>query len=167
MNGIGMVALLLLLAACKANPVAPTPLAHLQMAAEAAVALENTVEDPETDRHEASLIESIADMLNAPWMLLKSGLTVQVTVFWVLGDAIAGNIEGDGNGHFNKRFEQVWAWIPGEMASYQGFSSWKEMEEERQSREQRAKFQLELKEACRGRIINPRYEPYCLDGHPK
>ena len=88
------------------NPT-PTPLMPAQVAAGGAVLLEDLLEDPVCDPVETSLIEQIADIVNAPMTLLWQLIAFEGSVGWTVGDALMGRPLQP-----QARFESILAWLP-------------------------------------------------------
>jgi len=94
------------LVGCTHLPI-PGPLYPLTVAAGGAVLLEDLFEDPACDAQETSVIERIADLLNAPMTVLWQLIAFEASVGWTVADAVAGNPLRP-----EVRFEQILAWLP-------------------------------------------------------
>lgn len=94
------------------QPAAPTPWLPAQVATQAAVAVEDLVEDQELDAIESSPLETLSDVVNAPANLFAAGLATNVTVWWSVWDWLVG-IEPNPQ----ERSTQVNEWLGPRMAS--------------------------------------------------
>jgi hypothetical protein len=69
----------------------PGPLGPLSMVTGAAVVIEDFLEDPACDAVETSILEMVHDVLSAPWNGLWQLVAFEGSLWWGLGDAVAGN----------------------------------------------------------------------------
>ena len=92
--------------------IAPTPLMPAQLAANAAVLIEDHLEDPALDAVESSPLELLADLVSAPAHLFSTGLTVQITTLWSVGEWLFGSAPSP-----QARYSEVTDWIGPRWAS--------------------------------------------------
>lgn len=113
MRRLSSLLFVILLAGCAfQNLAAPTPLAPAQAAANAAVLIEDLFEDPDQDARESSPLELLADLVSAPAHLFSTGLAVQITTLWSVGEWLFGS-----DPHPQARYTTVTDWIGPRWAS--------------------------------------------------
>lgn len=92
--------------------IAPTPLLPAQIATNAAVMIEDHLEDPELDAKDSSPIEVLADVVNTPSTVFWSAMVMYAATAWTLTEWIVG-YEPD----LSKRLAQMQRWIGPRLAS--------------------------------------------------
>jgi hypothetical protein len=106
-------AMILLSSGCAVRElITPTPLLPAQMAANAVVLLEDSLEDPDLDATESSPLELLADLVSAPAHLFTLGLAVQASTLWSVGEWMVGAAPQP-----DAHLTQTMDWIGPRMAS--------------------------------------------------
>lgn len=110
----------LLILGCSSSPsltaplTAPyAPLTPIQAGVGIGTTIEDLIEDPETDKQEASVLEMASDLLNLPWRVAVNQVAIAGGFLWTLADM---PFHGYEKGTYDKRVDTILQYLPHDSA---------------------------------------------------